>query len=512
MPKITAVGIDLGTTYSSVALVNDHGVPEIIPNAESERLTPSAVFFDEDAIVVGEFAKEALVTDPDRVVTFIKRQMGNANWHFDHALSRLAPSDISAMILAKLKRDAESYLNSPVPYAVITVPAYFDDVRRRATIAAGEVAGFEVLDLLNEPTAAAIAFGVTRSEGDERVLVYDLGGGTFDVTLMQVRGQEITILGTDGDHQLGGKDFDDLIMSYAARQFVEEHGFDPTEDPFIAGELRTNAENTKRQLSKRSKSVIMLRARGKTCRIELTRAKFEALIKPKLDTTLAVVRDVLRVAEISPTAVDRVLLIGGSTRILLVRKMLAEFFGTEPDSTVNPDEAVAMGAALIAAKRIAELRPTDTAPEIVEKVGGLQITDVTSHSFGIEAFVPGTQQRINSVLIPRNTPIPAEVSKEFVTTLPGQTAIRVTIYQGEFEDPALCNPVGEFTLGGLPPDRPPGRKVRITVSCANNGVVNVTALDLESGKKTTTEVSYRSGQTTEQVSAKQRWLASQAVL
>mgnify|MGYP001032093549 CR=1 FL=1 len=512
MTSLSAIGIDLGTTYSVVAAIDDHGSPVIVPNAESERLTPSVVFFDEDAIVVGQIAKDAAGSNPDQVVMFVKRQMGSPSWFFPYQRQRYTPTDISAMILRKLKQDAEKYLGRSLSHAVITVPAYFDDAHRRATIAAGEIAGFRVLDLINEPTAAAIAFGVDRGNQQETVLIYDLGGGTFDVTIMQVNRSEFRVLATDGDHQLGGKDFDDAIMRFAVDQFVSEHGFDPSAEPLDAAELRANAEKAKRELSKRVRTLLMVKSQGRTSRVELSREQFDALIKNKIDTTLTLVRSTLRDAKLAPDQIDRVLLIGGSTRVLSVRSALAQFFGKEPDSSVNPDEAVALGAALMAAKKAVEVIPEEVLPPVAEKVGGLQITDVTSHSLGIEAFVPGTNQRINSIIIPRNSPIPTEVSREFVTTLPGQTAIKMTIYQGEFQDPSLCNPIGDFTLSGLPGDRPPGRKVRVTIAYGANGVINVTALDVETGRETTTTVSYKVGQSQEQVSARRRWLDNTPVV
>ena len=511
MSNLSAIGIDLGTTYSSIAIVNDMGSPELVPNAESERLTPSAVFFDDDVIIVGQDAKSALPNYPDQVVMFVKRQMGNPNWYYTHEGQKYTPADISSIILTKLKNDAELYLGRSLPYAVITVPAYFDDDRRRATFNAGEQAGFKVLDVLNEPTAAAIAFGVDKSRKEETVLVYDLGGGTFDVTLMRVKGKEIKIIATDGDHQLGGKDFDDAIMRYASQLFSAEHGFDPTTDATIAGELRALAEKTKRELSKRSKSLLVLRGQGKESRIEVFRDKFDELIKPKLDTTLSLIRSTLKDAKLEPSEVDRVLLTGGSTRVPAVHRILTNFFGKEPDISINPDEAVVLGAALIAAQKILEISPDDVPGPVAEKVGGLQITDVTSHSIGIEAFVPESNHRINSILIQRNSPIPAEVSKEFVTTMQGQTGIKVNIYQGEFTDPSLCNAVGEFTLTGLPSNRPPGCKVRVTISCNASGVINVTALDIESGQKTATEVSYKN-EATRKRGAKDRWKSDKPIV
>lgn len=507
MPELSAVGIDLGTTYSSIAIVNSHGEAEIIPNAESDRLTPSAVFFDSQNIIVGQIAKDAAISNPDQVVLFIKRQMGNPNWTWKHNTGQvLKPEDISAFILAKLKKDAESYLNRRLPYAVITVPAYFDDVRRRATIAAGEIAGLKVMDILNEPTAAAIAFGVERSRGNETILVYDLGGGTFDVTIMRIENESFQVIASDGDHQLGGKDFEDSLMRFAVEHFVHEHRFDPTTDAIVAGELRTYAEKAKRELSKLEKTTIVVRARDKTSRIEVTRSQYESLIKPKLDTTLSLVKSVLSDAKLVPNQIDRVLLIGGSTRTPAVRKLLRSFFSKDPDTSVNPDEAVALGAALMAAKKIVDLSPNSVPEPIVETVTDLEVTEVTSHSLGIGAVVPGTQQRINSILIPRQTPIPSQISKEFITTTPGATAISVTVYQGEFQDPTLCNPIGEFKLTGLPPNRPAGKKVRVTISYDAKGIIHVTALDIETGKEMTTQVSYKIGTSTDEQSAKQMWL------
>lgn len=508
---ILAVGIDLGTTYSSVALVDEHGTPEIVPNSQSERLTPSAVLLESDSMVVGQIAKDAAATDPDNAIVFVKRQIGNTSWYVNHVGKRYDAVEISAVILKKLKQDAEAYLNQSITHAVITVPAYFDEAKRRDTIAAGEMAGLQILDLINEPTAAAIAFGVERSTQNERILVYDLGGGTFDVTVMEVKGKEVNIIATDGDHQLGGKDFEDAIINLSVEAFKTEHGFDPTEDPFVSTELRERAEKAKKELSERAKTLIMIRSQGKVTRFQLTREEFTTAIKPRLSTTLSLIRSVLRESKLKPEAIDRVLLIGGSTRILAVREILKEFFGKEPDSSVNPDEAVALGAALVAAKRVVDINPEDVPAPVVEKVGGLAINDVTSHSLGIEAFIPGTTDKINSILIRRNSPIPTEVSKEFVTSLPGQTAIRVTIYQGEFEDPNLCNPIGDFTLSGLPPDRPAGQKVRVTIACGNDGVVSVSAVDIASGQETTTEVSYNTGYDKKKTSAKAKWLNSASV-
>jgi len=509
---VSAVGIDLGTTFSSVTFVNEKGELENITNAEGSDFTPSVVFFDGDISVVGEIAKENVEEYPDKVVMFIKREMGNSHWFFKHKDTRLTPIDISALILKKLKKDAESFLAHEISHAVITVPAYFDDERRRAVITAGEMAGFQVLQLLNEPTAAAIAFGVEKSSKDETVLVYDLGGGTCDVTLMRVedKGKKITIIASDGEHQLGGKDFDDAIMRIGCEQFSNEYGLDPSSDPHELQQIRTDAEKLKIQLSSREKAAMLVRAHGNRSNVMITREMFEGAIKPKLDTTLALIRSVLRSSKMKPEEIDRILLVGGSTRIPYIRRLLEDFFKKDVDCSIDPDKAVSMGAAIMAAKKIIEIAPETQKPAFAEKFGGLQITDVISHSIGIEAF-DKNNRKINSILIRRNSPLPVEVAKEFVTTAAGQTAIKVTVYQGEFPDPTQCNPIGDFILSGLPPERPAGRKVRVSVTCTGNGVAELSAKDIESGIETQTQINYCAGESQEKISAKKLWLKSQKV-
>jgi len=512
MTYIPAIGIDLGTTYSAASVVGASGSPEILLNSSGERLTPSAVFFDDNTIVVGQVARDAYADNPDNTVILIKRQMGNEHWHFDHDGRRYSPVDISALILKKLRDDASVYLDQPVNHAVITVPAYFDDDRRRLTKLAGEIAGLNVLRLINEPTAAAIAFGAERSTTGETVLVYDLGGGTFDVTIMRVEDKSFDVIASDGHHQLGGKDFDDAILRFVSQRFSSEHGFDPTADPLTASDLRSRAEKAKRELSERLKTSLLIRAGGKTMKVELTRSDFNDLIKSSVDTTFSLLRTTLRSAHLAPHQIDRILLTGGSTRIPVVRERLQEFFNKAVDCSVNPDEAVALGAAIVAAREYAEQEPSETPPAVMAKVGGLQIRDVTSHSLGIEASIPGTTNKINSIVIPRNSPLPAEKSKEFLTDTPGQTAIRVTIYQGEFQDPKLCKEIGVFTLTGLPPGQPAGRKVRVKLSCSVDGVVNVMAEDIATGIRTETEAHYNIGQIEQgAVSAKALWLSGQRV-
>jgi len=513
MEKVLAVGIDLGTTYSSLSFMNDYGEPEILLNSEGERLTPSAVFFDEGSIVVGEIAKENSLSYPDKVVMFAKREMGNPQWHYDYRGERLTPIEISSLILKKLKNDAETTFNQEIPYAVITVPAYFDDSRRRATITAGELAKFKILKLINEPTAAAIAFGLTRAEKDETVLIYDLGGGTFDVTLMRVedKGSNIRIIASEGDHQLGGKDFDDAIIKISADVFEQEHGFNPTDDLIDFQQLRKDSEKAKKELSIRKRTSLIVRSRGYRSQVVITQDQFNESIKSKIETTSALIRTLLRTAGVQAEKIDRVLMIGGSTRIPLVRETVEKLLGISPDVSVNPDEAVCLGAAIVASKEMLQLKPSETTHIVKEKIGALQIVDVVSHSIGIEAAVPGTNQMINSILIKKNSPIPTEVSKEFVTQTYNQTGIQIKVFQGEFQNPSLCNPIGNFVMSGLPPGRPPGKKVRVTLSCTTNGVIEIFARDIESGVEMQTRVDYAIGQSKQELSAKKLWMQAQVI-
>lgn len=513
MTSLTAIGIDLGTTYSAMAIVNEHGRAELIPNSDSDRLTPSAVFFDDDLILVGQEAKDKALTHPQQVALFVKRQMGKPNGVIFHRQQILSAVDVSALIIKKLCADAAQQLGRPVTHALITVPAHFDDARRRLTSEAGRIAGIEVLGIVNEPTAAAIAYGMERAEQAGTLLVYDLGGGTFDVTVLRAAQQEITVLASKGDAELGGKDFDDKLIELAVDRFKQEHGIDPTSDPRDAGDLRSSAEKIKRELSKRNKALMVVRAQGRSTQLEVTRSQFEDLIRPRIKTTFTIIALALQDAGLTPDQIDQIVLVGGSTRIPLISTLLRQTFGdrVQIQSNLNPDETVALGAALLAAQKIVDVSPQAVSPQVADVVGGLVVTDVLSHSIGIEASYPGTQQTFHSILIKRNTPLPAEVAREFATVQPGQTAIEVKIYQGETQNLVDCNPIGSFVLGGLPPDRPAGCKVRVSFRCDTDGVAHMTAVDIQSGLETTTTVGYKVGQSSEQISARQRWLEEQDV-
>jgi len=470
-----AVGIDLGTTFSAIAYVNQHGVPEILPNAEGDRITASVILFDDDdQKYVGNFAEQAASVYPDQVVQFVKRHMGETDWKFTFKGQDYSPEQISAYILAKLKAAAEMRVGHTVDQAVITVPAYFNDVQRRATMRAGELAGLKVLKLINEPTAAAFAYGLNHTGKDLRVLVYDLGGGTFDVTLVDIEGTEMNVVATDGDHKLGGKDFDDRLMEHVAEAFREKHGIDPLTDAINRAELRHRCTSAKKSLTKRPSCNVFHDFEGKPLRLPITRETFEELTADLIDRTRTLTQAVLHEANITPDSVDVVLLAGGSTRMPMVRNMLRDLFGKPPATDINPDEAIALGAAMMAAIEAAELAGEESPID-------LRSSDVTSHSLGMVVY--RDQSLHNSKIIGRNTRIPAEKTREdYSTTHDGQTTIDLWLVQGEDPDPLKCAVLGHFEFYGIPP-RPAGKaRLSVTYRYNSNGIVEVEAMDLETGQ------------------------------
>ena len=469
-----AVGIDLGTTYSAIAQVNKHGVPEILHNAEGDRITPSVILFDNDDIIVGNYAKQAAVAYPEQIVDFVKRQMGDPDYSFAYRDQTYSPERLSAFIIAKLKHDAELRLGHPVEQAVITVPAYFGDQQRRATLKAGELAGLEVLQLLNEPTAAAFAYGLANMGKDMKILVFDLGGGTFDVTLAEIAGREINVIATNGDHKLGGKDWDEVLITHAAERFQQTHGMDPLEDIAAYHDLRQKCVSAKLSLSRRPKVNLFFDHQGKVLREEISQAMFEDLTSPLLSRCEALTRDVLEDARMRARDVDVVLLAGGSTRMPMVRSMVADMFGQDAATDINPDECVALGAGLTAALESA--RVTGSAPPV-----DIRTHDVTSHSLGMVVYKD--EQLKNSQIIRRNTRIPCDRTRDdYVTTHDGQSTMDLWLVQGESEDPMECNALGHFEFYGLTP-RPAGEtKLAVTFRYNANGIVEVEAMDLNNGQ------------------------------
>jgi molecular chaperone DnaK len=488
-PVAIALGIDLGTTFSVVAHLDSHGRPTSVPNAAGDVLTPSVVLFDDDGPVVGKEAVQAAALEPERVADVVKRDMGAKAYHKKINGQDMPPEVISSFVLRSLKADAERKLGT-VKQAVITVPAYFDEPRRRATVDAGKLAGLDVLDIINEPTAAAIAYGHQLGYLDRsgkavvdrplRVLVYDLGGGTFDVTIMEIQGRSFRALATDGDVYLGGKDWDEKLVELAAGRFRDEHGDDPRGDPHSLQELWAAAESAKRTLSERSKATMVVNHLGKRMKVEVTREQFEEATAELLGRTRTTAEIVVRQAGLVWPAIDRVLLTGGSTRMPAVGRMLAELAGKPPERSVSPDEAVAHGAALYA-DLLLHHKGVKAGP------APFSVTNVNSHSLGIVVRDPATGQKRNHILLPKNRPLPCSVTKAFRTSQPDQRKVVVRVMEGESHRPEACSAVGVCTVRGLPPNLPVGWPVQVSYAYEANGRLRVSARVEGQDRETTTE-------------------------
>lgn len=470
------VGIDLGTTLSVVAYLDATGRPMTLPNRSGDLLTPSAVAFEDDGVIVGKEAIKDSVVAPDVFADCFKRDMGRAAYHRTVAGHEVPPEVFSGFLLERLKQDAEQRLG-PIRQVVVTVPAFFDERRRKATQDAGRLAGLEVLDIINEPTAAAVAFGYhqavlsaaprRRGERPERLLVYDLGGGTFDVTILEIEGGTFRTVATDGDVLLGGRDFDRRLFDYVAEAFQVEHGRDPRDDPHDAAQLWIDVQEAKHALSERSKTTVVCSHHGRRMRQEITREAFENLTIDLLGRTQTTTSLVLRQAGLQWSMIDRVLLIGGSSRMPMVVEMLHNLSGKEPDRSQSPDEAVAHGAALYAAM-------------LMHASGGgrlsdLKLINVNSHSLGVVGVEPKTGRRLNVTLIPKNTPLPASKSKRFQTARAGQTSVQVAVVEGESPRPEHCIPLGKCVIRDLPADLPRGTRIDVRYEYAANGRLSVSA-------------------------------------
>ena len=461
------IGIDLGTTNSCVAVM-EGGEAVVIANAEGNRTTPSVVAFSKTGErMVGQVAKRQAITNPDRTISSIKREMGS-----DHKVTiddkKYTPQEISAMILQKLKADAESYLGSPVTEAVITVPAYFTDAQRQATKDAGKIAGLDVKRIINEPTAAALAYGVDKEQA-QKIMVYDLGGGTFDVSILEIDDGVIEVLATAGNNRLGGDDFDQCIMKYLVAEFKKAEGIDLSGDKVAMQRLKEAAEKAKIELSGVTTSNINLPyitadATGpKHLDVTLTRAKFNELTGHLVDATMGPVRQAMSDAGLKPSDLAKVLMVGGSSRIPAVVEAVKNFTGSEPFKGINPDECVAMGAAL-------------QAGVLTGDVKGLLLLDVTPLSLGIE-----TMGGVCTRLIERNTTIPVKKSQIFSTAADNQTSVEVNVLQGEREMAAANKSLGRFHLDGIAPARRGVPQIEVTFDIDANGIVNVSAKDLGTG-------------------------------
>lgn len=467
MSKI--IGIDLGTTNSCVSVM-EGGEAVVIPNAEGNRTTPSVVAFSKDGErMVGQVAKRQAITNPDRTIISIKREMGS-DYKVDVDGKKYTPQEISAMILQKLKADAEAYLGQTVSEAVITVPAYFTDAQRQATKDAGKIAGLEVKRIINEPTAAALAYGVDK-ESDQKIMVYDLGGGTFDVSVLEVGDGVIEVLATAGNNRLGGDDFDKCVMDWMAAEFKKAEGIDLTGDKVAMQRLKEAAEKAKIELSGVTSTSINLPyitadATGpKHLELTLTRAKFNELTAHLVEATTGPVRQAMNDAGLKSSDLHKVLLVGGSSRIPAVQEAVKKITGLEGFKGINPDECVAMGAAI-------------QGGVLVGDVKGLLLLDVTPLSLGIE-----TMGGVMTKLIERNTTIPAKKSQIFTTAADNQTSVEVHVLQGEREMAQYNKTLGRFHLDGIAPARRGVPQIEVTFDIDANGIVNVTAKDMGTGKE-----------------------------
>ena len=491
-----AIGIDLGTTFSAVSVVDDVGKPVIVKNALGEPLTPSVIYFESpNNICVGAEAKEKQAFGEENVASFFKRDMGNSNFSLDFHNETYSAEKLSAILLRKLKEDAEQTLGKKISKAVITVPAYFDDLQKKATIRAAEQAGLTVLRIINEPTAAAIAFGATQNR-DQTLLVYDLGGGTFDVTVLKIESGEISVMATGGEHELGGKDWDDRLIRYFGEKFREEFGVDPLEDAVSFNDLMVRAEQTKKQLSTMRNAKFAFVYDGNKGNYEISREKFEEITDDLLERTKFKSEEVLREAGIEWAQLDGVLLVGGSTRMPMVTAWVEKMSGKPPIKGINADEAVCLGAGIQANM---ELARTGTIPKFALSGKISNIKDVMSHSLGMLAENHDRSRYKNSIIIPKNKKIPAEEVRPYqIRTGNRNNELELYLIQGETKNVSECRIIGKYVFSDIEHVSRKIAVIDVKYIYDENGTVQVSATQRETGKML--------GKTEAEIPANMEWI------
>lgn len=463
------IGIDLGTTNCCVAYIDKEGNPQIVPNDEGDRTTPSVIFFDEDHVVVGMAAKEEAGINPENTISYIKRQMGDESFKFPRGDDYLTPEDLSAIILKKLKNMSEDYLGEEVDSVVITVPAYFNDAQRKATQDAANIAGLKVLKIINEPTAAALAYGVNNKSEDQNIMIYDLGGGTFDAVAMELRGGNLRVLSTNGNKQLGGFDFDNALLGYVIEKIEEKYDVDLYDDEYAIEYLREKVEDAKKALSSKSKTNIVINYENIRDKIEITQEIFNDLIRSDVRRTCDMMNFTLEDAGLTWDQVDKTIFVGGSSRIKLVREMVEELIGKKPSLELNPDEVVAIGAAI-------QANLIESDGNANEHLSGIEIIDVNSHSLGMVALNE-EKEKINYIIIEKDSPLPCSVTSSFLSTVENQGFIDIGVVEGEEEDLNYCSIVSEMTIRLPEVQRPIGSEFLVTYSYDTDGIIHVDIFD-----------------------------------
>jgi molecular chaperone DnaK len=500
-PAEPAVGIDLGTTFSVIAHLDSMGRPWTIPNAEGDLITPSVVFFDDSSVIVGKEAVKAGGVAPEDIAQFVKLDMGSSAYEKPIKGEHMPPEVIQSFILEKLRRDATLKLGE-FRKVVITVPAYFNEPRRKATQDAGALAGLEVIDIINEPTAAAIAYGVQQgfltakgeSKEKERIVIYDLGGGTFDVTLMEIDGRHYNALATAGDVRLGGVDWDRRIVDFVAEAFTKKHrGVDPRKNPVGLQRLLREAEDAKRTLSTRDQTTTTFEYSGDAVRVTITRQQFEQMTADLLDRTRFTLTNLLQDAGLKWSDITRLLLVGGSSRMPMVQQMLEQVSGKKPDRSLSADESVAHGAAIYAGLILAA--ESGTKPK-------MSVRNVNSHNLGVLGIEKATGRPRTHVMIPRNTPLPATKAARFVTHRTNQNSVVVNVVEGGDASGQDSTPIGKCAIRDLPPNLPAGSPVEVVFRYGADGRLTVKARLPDLKQEATSEIERASGMSAESL---QQW-------